>query len=62
MERFYVCYFEFKDKILSVESQLGIEQFKDGFWIDDNLKMNIKTDVKYWIPPNRILYVEKELR
>lgn len=38
----------------------GIHAFREGFWINDKLKLTKFSDCRYWIPPSQILYVEKQ--
>lgn len=64
----YRCYFLFNN---SPKSQLdlyvrnvsyagdGIHAFTSGFWINNDYMFTRSSDVKYWIPPSQILYIEK---
>lgn len=61
-ETYYICAFKFLDMTLSVESQEGIAAFCDGFWINSDYEYTTDEDRLYWIPPSRMLYVEKQLR
>lgn len=37
----------------------SIGDIKDGFWVDEAFEFTKSQDAKYWIPPSRILHVEK---
>jgi hypothetical protein len=62
----YVCVYDFNrvplaqgtNHIARFEHD-GVFAFKDGFWITEDLAFTKGHDAKYWIPPSRILYVEK---
>lgn len=42
-------------------SEGGIEDFKDGFWINDDAKLTKGSDARYWIPPHAIRYIAKDV-
>ena len=37
----------------------SISHFKDGFWVNEDGNFTVDSDAMYWIPPSRILFVEK---
>lgn len=45
--------------IMSVESKEGVSDFVDGFWINSDYEFTRGSDALYWIPPCRLLHVEK---
>ena len=55
----YLCTYTFWGGAQSVESTEGIGAFKDGFWINDALEYTKGSDCKYWVPPGRILVIQK---
>jgi hypothetical protein len=62
----YRCEFSFKVPGLPaadyhVSSDKGIAYFKDGFWVDQNLKLNVASKSRYWIPPHAIRYIAKDM-
>jgi hypothetical protein len=59
MRKRYRCEFLFQEQHLC--SSAGLTAFRDGFWINEDLKFTDGSDVHYWIPPHRILYVAKDL-
>ena len=61
-EMWYICIFKLKDMTLTVESNEGLGCFVDGFWINPDYELTRGHDAKYWIPPGRILHVEKQER
>lgn len=58
MSKYYV-YFqapnhpEVKSEIASIGDVI------DGFWVNDKYQVTRLSDCRFWIPPSRILYVEK---
>lgn len=56
----YRCWFNFKNAIsVVVTEELGVDRFKEGFWITEGLKLTKGTDGTYWIPPSQIISIEK---
>lgn len=56
----YICAFTFRDQQYAVSSAIGFCDFKDGFWVDERLKLSTNVlEIKFWIPPSAILYIEK---
>lgn len=55
----YIAHATFKDMRLEVELPYGLEDAYDGFWVNEHLMLTKGSDAKYWIPPHRILFVEK---
>ena len=55
------CYFRFGNGVLNVtlENSVGIEDFKNGFYLDANFKIPTRDFgvIKYWIPPSAIVYI-----
>lgn len=37
----------------------GLAGIREGFWLNEKLEYSYNTDVRYWIPPYQILYIEK---
>lgn len=56
----YRCEFIFKEEICVVYSQF-LEDFKDGFWLNDDRNFTKGSDARYWIPPHSIEYVAKDV-
>lgn len=42
-----------------LEKQWNLEDLKQGFWVTPELALCTESQGKYWIPPSRILYIEK---
>lgn len=61
LESTYVCTYDFylQSGYCEVESTEGIRAFKDGFWINSDLKLTKGMDSKYWIPPSQIKLITK---
>lgn len=60
----YICHFYSphilsQDFVAQAESDGGISDFKDGFWLNPYNKFTKGSDAKYWVPPSRILCIEK---
>ena len=55
----YICIFVFKGEIYYTYSDRGIHVFREGFWVNENLNLTDSLDMKYWIPPHKINYIEK---
>ena len=55
----YRCVFVFRGEEFSSYSKRGLDAFYDGFWINDKLETSVGEDVRYWIPPHKIEYIEK---
>jgi hypothetical protein len=57
------CYFRYGNgdlyRNVTLENSVGIEDFKDGFYLDENFKIPTKEfgAIKYWIPPSAIVYI-----
>lgn len=56
----YRITFEFMDQRHTITTDRGIWVARDGFWLDSNMKYAAGSDVKYWIPPHRVLFIECE--
>jgi hypothetical protein len=57
----YRCEFQFpRGEIRPARSSDGIDAFRNGFWIDKDYQYTKGGDNVYWIPPTRILYIQKE--
>ena len=41
-------------------SDIGLDAFVAGFWIDEDYKFNTKKPAKYWVPPHCIKFVVKD--
>ena len=41
------------------EAQWDFEQIRDGFWVDKELQLVHERRGHYWIPPSRIILIEK---
>ena len=54
----YRCEYRWKGcYIFNAISKEGIQDFKDGFWINSDCKFTKSDDRKFWIPPTNILYI-----
>lgn len=56
-----VCVIDFgtgKQDEIVIPPNRWLDDFKNGFWVDVNLKWCVEATKRYWIPPSRILYVE----
>lgn len=54
-----ICYFELVGEKRSVKAQ-NLVDFKTGFWLDGSLLLTFNDQEKrVWIPPARILHVER---
>lgn len=62
MNSVYICYYEMCGRKKYVMSTVGIAIFKDGFWVNDLFELTQGSDCSTWIPPSRILYIDKESR
>ncbi len=58
--RKYRCVFEIlkSSKLHHAEAE-SLDRLKDGFWVDYKFEYTTGFDCAYWIPPSRILYIEK---
>ena len=61
MKQHYRCEFLFQEQHLTAYSS-GLAAFRDGFWINSDLKYTDGSDVRYWIPPHRILFIAKDVQ
>jgi hypothetical protein len=56
----YVCYYQYgaglHTRAVYVESIFDV---MEGFWLNRELIFTKASNCRYWIPPSRILYVEK---
>ncbi len=59
----YRCEFKFNKVmgIMYVTSDRGIGAYRDGFWINEDYKLTVGIDAKYWIPPSQIEHIAKDL-
>ncbi len=62
----FICYFDYFNgthgkELHTVESDLGLYEFRDGFWVNDKAEFTTGSDAKIWIPPSKIYFVKKEL-
>ena len=55
----YTAVFTFRDMTLRVDTEQGIGEFCDGFWIDADYDLTRGEGAKYWIPPSAIKFIEK---
>jgi hypothetical protein len=55
----YVCVFEWDRKDYATTSERGIQEFKDGFWVNASKQLALGDDNVYWIPPSAIGYIHK---
>ena len=55
----YKCVFAFSSSTYIALSNGGIADFKDGFWINEKFEFTKGSDYKYWIPPSKIIYIQK---
>lgn len=56
-KRTYRCEFTFKRIGRYVRCDDGIAAFKDGFWLNADLRFTKGSDAKFWIPPHAIEYI-----
>lgn len=49
----YRCEYMFRGNNHYATSPSGLADFKDGFWVDVNMKFTKGSDCRYWIPPER---------
>lgn len=56
-KRTYRCEFIFKRIGRYVCCDEGIAAFRDGFWLNANLRFTKVSDAKFWIPPHAIEYI-----
>lgn len=61
-ETFYICIFKFRDMTCQVETTKGIDAFRDGFWVNSDMEYTVGSDCLYWIPPNAIKFIQKQIR
>jgi len=54
----YQCVCEFNGHRLLVLGE-RLSEFSEGFWINPEYQLTKGGDAWYWIPPGRVLYVEK---
>ena len=55
----YVCKVLFDGGVIFVESNRGIADFMHGFWINADMEFTAASDCRFWIPPSRIMHIEK---
>lgn len=71
----YVCSFEWENNtglsdvgacpnlpkyvLRKVEAEGGPSMFSDGFWVNGALEYTKGSDCRVWIPPSRIICIEK---
>lgn len=59
----YRCEFDFArygpEMPCCVRSTEGIDEFKDGFWLNLDLQFTKGADARYWVPPHKIRYIAK---
>ncbi len=55
----YKCIFRFNGSHEVTYDGDGIHAYTQGFWITQELEFTKGSDCKYWIPPSRILFIEK---
>ena len=57
----YVCHFFFgpNNFMHRAESNNGLFDFLGGFWVDMNIEFTKGSNCKYFIPANRIIFIEK---
>jgi hypothetical protein len=58
----YFCFFDFQGetKAVAMPENMGVRDVAEGFWVDSEFNWCAASQIKYWIPPGQILYVEKE--
>lgn len=54
----YLCYFMFRGSEQEVQID-WMRQVTAGFWVNCEGDFTTGEDCLYWIPPNRIEYIEK---
>lgn len=42
------------------ESQWDFEELRNGFWVNEQYELVREPRGKYWIPPGRIMHIEKK--
>lgn len=56
----YRCHFDFELVLdCKVDSDKGIDEFAGGFWVNSKIKFTKGNDAKFWIPPSKIVFIEK---
>ena len=48
-----------RQRTLKLPPNHGIATVKEGFWLDAKLEFCTASNVRYWIPPHQVTYVEK---
>lgn len=58
----YKVWFNFNGQLKWVDlpENRRILDVATGFWVDVDFNWTVASQVRYWIPPSQILYVEKE--
>ena len=57
----YICHYDNAGDEDALCEGNSIFDFKDGFWINNNGELTQRSDAKYWIPPSRIYFIEKQV-
>ena len=55
----YKCWFNFKSSTAFAVGIEGVSEFKDGFWITEELQLTKGMLAQYWIPPSQIHRIDK---
>lgn len=55
----YLCAFEWDDGVVDKIYIPDIQAAKDGFWLNDNFEYSDCDEPVWWIPPARVLYVQR---
>jgi len=54
----YLCWFMwgYVRKYVTADQ---FDRFTEGFWLNEDMEYTWGSDARYWIPPGRILFIEK---
>lgn len=57
----YIWFYEFNGATFWFKTDKRIADLDEGFWVNAQMELAAFGDEKYWIPPSRIRYVEREI-
>lgn len=53
-----ICFYKFKGVLYETPVD-SISLIRDGFWVNEDMEFCNEQQSRYWIPANKVAYVEK---